>query len=291
MVAVVAHPHGGPLQGTLAVLLPGERIARIHHVLADVEDIHRRQVSLAVGVVEVPVRVGGIAAGIHGRASHLPEILPDLRARSVVEAPLPQADLGPVEEELAPLDPELPEAELLVVLVVQARAGHFQPEGVEVGLAHVPEARVGPRPGERKGLRLLRLHGRVRSEGLLHRALFVEHLRDELDPARLLDAGKLHVQRDVALSCRGTHEDVGHPRLGCTAFQKDAAGQAPRLKPGRRCRRRLLKAFCQNCPTFSGSAMAATSSRISAVLPGVTARVMSTEPQGQATVPHCVPLT
>ena len=37
--------------------------------------------------------------------------------------------------------------------------------------------------------------------------------------------------------------------------------------------------------------MAATSSRMSAILPGVTARVMSTEPQGQATVPHSVPLT
>ena len=80
MVAVVAHPHGSPLQGALSVLLPSEPIARIHHVLADVEDIHRRQVSLAVGVVEVLSRVGGIAAGIHGRVSHLPEILPDLRA-------------------------------------------------------------------------------------------------------------------------------------------------------------------------------------------------------------------
>ena len=37
--------------------------------------------------------------------------------------------------------------------------------------------------------------------------------------------------------------------------------------------------------------MAATSSRISAVLPGVTAGVMSTDPQGQAIFPHSVPLT
>ena len=53
MVAVVAHPHGGPLQGPLPVLLPDELIARIHHVLVGVEDILRHQVSLVIGVVEI----------------------------------------------------------------------------------------------------------------------------------------------------------------------------------------------------------------------------------------------
>ena len=90
-------------------------------------------------------------------ASELPEVFPDLRALSPVKAPLPQADLGSVEEELASLHPELAEAELLVVLVVQARTLHFQPEGIKVGLADIPQARVSPGPGESQGLRLLRL--------------------------------------------------------------------------------------------------------------------------------------
>ena len=87
------------------------------------------------------------------------------------------------------LDPELAEAELLVVLVVQAGALHLEPKGIKVGLADVPQPRVGPGPGQSQGLRLLRFHVRVRREALLKRPLFVEHFRDELHPARLLDAG------------------------------------------------------------------------------------------------------
>ena len=52
-----------------------------------------------------------------------------------------------------------------------------------------------------------------------------------------------------------------------------------------------LKALCQKVPTFSASAMAATSTLMSAVCPGLTAEVMSTEPHGQAISPHRVPLT
>ena len=43
----------------------------------------------------------------------------------------------------------------------------------------------------------------------------------------------------------------------------------------------LLKAFCQNSPTFSGSATAATSSRISAVVPGVAAGVSELRVKGE----------
>ena len=110
-------------------------------------------------------------------------------------------DHGAVEVELPAFDPELPEAELLVVLVIQARALHFQPKGIKIGLAHVPQARVGPGPRESKGLRLLGLHRRVRREALLHLALFVEHVRNDLNRARLLDAGQLHVQGDLLLPC------------------------------------------------------------------------------------------
>ena len=52
-----------------------------------------------------------------------------------------------------------------------------------------------------------------------------------------------------------------------------------------------LRALCQKVPTFSASAIAATSTRMSAVSPGFTAEVMSTEPHGQPTSPHRLPLT
>ena len=61
MIAVVAHPHGGAVEGALPVLLPDQPPSRIHHVLVGIEDILRHQVSLAIGFVEIPPRVGGIA--------------------------------------------------------------------------------------------------------------------------------------------------------------------------------------------------------------------------------------
>ena len=61
----MAHPHGRSLQGALLVLLPNELVFRVPHVLAEVENIFRHEVSLVIGVVEVRPRVGGIAAGIH----------------------------------------------------------------------------------------------------------------------------------------------------------------------------------------------------------------------------------
>jgi hypothetical protein len=39
---------------------------------------------------------------------------------------------------LPAFDPELPETEFLVVLVIQARALHFEPKGVKIGLVRVP---------------------------------------------------------------------------------------------------------------------------------------------------------
>ena len=105
-------------------------------------------------------------------------------------------DLGAVEEELASLRPELPETEPLLVLVVQARALHFQPKSVKVGLAHIPQAWVGPGPREGQGLSLVRIHRCVRGEALLHLPLFVEHVRDDLNRTRLLDATQLHVHGD-----------------------------------------------------------------------------------------------
>src|SRR5262249_28798313 len=52
-----------------------------------------------------------------------------------------------------------------------------------------------------------------------------------------------------------------------------------------------LSALCQNVPTCSASAMAATSTWTSAVCPGLTAEVISTEPHGQAISPHRLSLT
>lgn len=138
----------------LTVLLPDNPAPGAHHVLVRVQEIHCRQVSPAIGVVELMPRITGITPGIHILRAHLGEVVPNLRARTVVETGLPQVQDSAIKDELTAFDPELPEAELLVVLVIHARARHGQPKGVEIGLAHIPEPRVGPGPCEHHGLRL-----------------------------------------------------------------------------------------------------------------------------------------
>ena len=146
--------------------------------------------------------------------SHFGENVPHLHARPVIKARLSQTDHGPVEEEFASFYPELPEAELLVVLVIQARALHFQSERIKVGLANVPQARVGPGPREDQRLRLLRIYRRFRREALLHLTVFIEHIRHELNRTCLRDAAQLHVQSDLPFPSGCANEDIGHPRLG-----------------------------------------------------------------------------
>ncbi len=124
MVAVMAHPHRGTVEGTLLVLFPDIPPLGIHHVLVRVENILCYEVSLAIGGVEITSRVGGISAGIDIRRAHLGERVPHLHPRTIIETRLPQMDYAAVEEELAPLHPELSEAELLVVFIIQARPLH-----------------------------------------------------------------------------------------------------------------------------------------------------------------------
>ena len=142
-------------------------------------------------------------------------------------------DHGAVEEELPAFDPELSEAESAGCTRHPDPRPSAQPKGIKIGLANVPEARVGPGPGESKGLRLRANRHRVGRESLLHLGLFVEHVGNEAEPglacltpvnstSREISFFRVEVRTKTSVTCA----------LRGTAFQKDAAGQAARLKRG-----------------------------------------------------------
>src|SRR5262249_690588 len=91
-----------------------------------VEYIVRHEVALAIGVVEISPRIGAIAAGVYFLGSHLGENITHLHAWPVVKARLPQVNHGAVEDQMAPLGPELAKTERLVGLVGQARPFHLE---------------------------------------------------------------------------------------------------------------------------------------------------------------------
>src|SRR5262249_15779639 len=53
MIAIMAHPNGSPLHGSLAALLPGNLAPRIHKIAVCVQYILRHEVSVAVGLLEI----------------------------------------------------------------------------------------------------------------------------------------------------------------------------------------------------------------------------------------------
>src|ERR1700677_1832457 len=207
----------------LLVLFPRKITAPISHVFVGVENIRCRQVAFMIGLVEVRPRVGRIPPSIRCPGTKLSKVVPNLPDRPIIKTRLSQMNHSAIEVKLSAFNPKLTEAELLVELITHTLSRNSQPEGIEIWLVHIPQARVGPRPRNCNGLRWFGLPSSTRGERLFNLALLIEHFRDKMQLALLFNSIQIHIQSDVLFSGGSADKNIAYAPVGWAAFQIDTA--------------------------------------------------------------------